>query len=279
MALRHLTKRLALLVALVVAPASAACGGGQHGALHKEGTATGDCAQPSAADVANSPSGWRLVVSDSFLNDSLQHCWKPYLKYTGSGNPLSSMVKVDGGYLQVFARGKDTGGVGLDAQPQQYGRYDFRACTYLTRGSWSGVFLWPNGQAGTEIDMMEAANEQHTWFNLHWGTNSERDQQIPFPDPGKSAFNSAPPSGPADCGQWHTWSFEWTPTALTLSLDGRRVVDHTRDDVVATFNQPLSLLLEMERGWPGYDWSNGAPEDGSVSAMYVDWIKVYQRAG
>lgn len=284
MALRHLTlsryARLAVLAALVVAPVSAGCGGGgAHKALHKEGTATGDCAQPNQTDVSQSPSGWRLVVSDAFRSDTLQHCWRPYLKNSGSGNPLSSMVKVGGGYLTLFARGKDTGAVGLDMPPRQYGRYDFRACTYLTRGSWSGIFLWPSGQTNSEIDMMEAANERNVWFNMHWGSNAEQDQKIAFPQPGKSAFNTDPPEGPQSCNQWHTWSFEWTPTALTLSMDGRQVVHNTRDDIVKIFSQPMSLLMEMEPGPPGNEWSNGAPADDSVSAMYVDWVKVYDRTG
>lgn len=37
----------------------------------------------------------------------------------------------------------------------------------------------------------------------------------------------------------------------------------------------MNLLLEMERGLPGFQWSNGAPTDRSVNALYVDWAKVF----
>lgn len=235
---------------------------------------TADCAKPSAADAARSPAGWRLTIADDFDGNTLQHCWSAYQKYSGSGHPLSSLVTVGGGYLTLYARGQDTGDVSLET-PLRYGRFEFRACTYATRGAWSGIFLWPSGPPSSEIDIVEGANEQHSWFNLHWGNDAETDQQIPFPGGAPSEFNAAAPTGPAGCRQWHTWAFEWTPKALTLTMDGRQVAQRTDSAMVNRFNQPMNLLLEMERGMPGFEWSNGAPTDTSVSALYVDWVKVY----
>jgi hypothetical protein len=234
----------------------------------------GTCLRPSTADVSASPKGWRLVVRDDFSGTKLDPCWRAYRKYTGAGAPLSSLITVGTGYLSLYARGGDTGDIAL-TRPQRYGRYDVRACSHITRGSWSGIFLWPDGDVHSEIDIVEAANEQHSWFNLHWGANSQTNQQIPFPGPAHVPFNTAAPTGPAHCRQWHTWSFVWTATTMRLSMDGRTVVDKSDPAALAPFDQQMNLLVEMERGEAGNDWSNGAPAPNSVSALYVDWLRVY----
>jgi len=258
--------------------ASAAAGPAACGPQHADPAPHGGCLSPSAGDVAASPKGWRLVVRDDFDGTKLDPCWKANRKYTGAGAPLSSLVTVDKGYLSLYAKGGDTGDLGL-TRPQRYGRYDLRACSHITQGAWSGIFLWPAaGAVHSEIDIVEAANEQHSWFNLHWGRDSQTNQQIPFPGPGRTQFATAAPTGPSGCRQWHTWSFVWTASTMRLTMDGRTVVAKSDPAALAPFDQQMNLLIEMERGERGNDWSNGAPMAGSVSALYVDWVRIYTPA-
>jgi hypothetical protein len=61
-----------------------------------------------------------------------------------------------------------------------------------------------------------------------------------------------------DGDDFHTYTIDWTPTTLTWSLDGRKVLRFTR----AEKGEPLMFVLNLASG--GY-YSNG---------MLVDWVTV-----
>ncbi|BEL11494.1 hypothetical protein Q0Z83_096850 [Actinoplanes sichuanensis] len=68
-------------------------------------------------------------------------------------------------------------------------------------------------------------------------------------------------SDQVDGDDFHTYAIDWTPTTLTWSLDGRKVLRFTR----AEKGTPLTVVLNMASG--GY-YSNG---------MLVDWVTVRTR--
>lgn len=167
-----------------------------------------------------------------------------------------------------------------DRHPILYGRIDIRAKFPAKEGLWPALWFvgekghWP---ANGEIDLFEYyANQIHANFawaaqNLHhpfW-----KSRKIPLGD-----WTSDP-----DWDQkFHTWTMIWTPSRITLLLDGRQLntlnLQHVRNVKGAfvrnPFLEPHYLIMNLALGG-----KNGGPVRNLhfPQRFEVDYVRVYRR--
>lgn len=207
--------------------------------------------------VAPLAGGWKLVLNEQF--DRLDtNTWEVY---DGPGNAgiglrRPSQVKVEGGHLVITAKGMTSGGIGLKTN-QLYGRWEFRARTSESEGSWSNILLWPDNGQG-ELDMAEDSTTGGSNLFLH-------------PKPGGQDVSE---HFAGDFSKWHTWTFEWLPTGITEWIDGKQVY-HANP---AGFTNPAGLAIQLDIDDGSLGVAKHAPSASSVSTFTVDWIKQYARA-
>jgi beta-glucanase (GH16 family) len=175
-----------------------------------------------------------------------------------------------------------------------YGRVSARLRMPVGDGFWPAFWLlgsnvddpytsWP---ASGETDIMENIGYPNwTSAALH-GPGYSADGNI-------GTTQTFPAGESAD--QWHTYSAEWTPTAIRFFVDGRQITELTRQKIEATrgqwvfdHNQYVILNLALGGAYPaGYNgvtqpyW--GLPQSsvdriaaGGVQ-LEVDWVRVEQR--
>jgi hypothetical protein len=209
------------------------------------------------------PAGLRLVLADNFSGHSLNtKDWAVYdsVGNAGIGLRRPSQVKVADGMLQITAHGLTSGGIGMTSA-QTYGLYEFRARSYITKGSWSNILLWPAGgyaaySKSGEMDIAEGSNYYGTNTFLHDGANGSR-----------IALHFA-----GDNAQWHTWTFEWLPNSLTLWIDGKQVY-RSPAYVAQRYHEPMGLCIQLDIMAPP-----DGPSASTVNSFDVDWVKVYKLA-
>jgi beta-glucanase (GH16 family) len=158
---------------------------------------------------------------------------------------------------------------------QAYGFFEVRAKfpNVTVPGLQSTLWLWPVNQVkygplpgeGGEIDFAE-------WFsqysnldipNIHYiGASSTDTAQCPLPNP----------------ATFHTYGLEWTPTSMTIYLDGATcLVDHWHPTYPVTapepFDQPFFINLTQALGI-GSNAFNAATTPMPATTQ-VDWVRVW----
>ena len=264
-------------------------------------------AQPMVAIAASSPEppGWTLAWSDEFDGpagappDSSK--WNYETGGSGWGNgqleydtSSTSNAALDGqGHLIITSRYENPGGyqcwygkcvitsARLDTSThfsQAYGRFEIRAKIPRGLGMWPSFWLvgndilqvgWP--QSG-ELDVMENDGWQP---ELNYGS-----LHGPVMPSGGHLYMSATyglPPGQALADAYHTYTLDWSPTALTWYVDGNPYETRTIADVPNgywVFNHPFVIVLETAVGgkWPG----NPDPTTVFPQQMLVDYVRAYQ---
>lgn len=251
------------------------------------------------------PPGWSLAWSDEFDGpagappDASK--WNREIGGDGWGNGQleydtnsTSNAALDGqGRLVITSRYENPGGyqcwygncvltsARLDTAnhfSQAYGRFEIRTQIPRGMGLWPSFWLlgndimtvgWP--QAG-EIDVMENNGKEPglNYGSLHGPVEPCCNHLF------RSATYSLPP-GQAFADGYHTFTLDWSPTALTWYVDGNPYETRTVAEVPSgewVFNHPFVLVLETAVGgtWPGYpDSTTFFPQQ-----MLVDYVRVYQ---
>ena len=139
---------------------------------------------------------------------------------------------------------------------RRYGRWEARVRAPAADPSYDAVLLlWPDADdapQGGEIDFMEAVDPARRAVDgfVHHGSDN---QQVAG-------------SITTDATQWHNWAVEWTPTSITMFLDGREWYRTT--DAAVQPPGPMHLCVQL-------DWFPTG--DGAVkqSSMQVDWVREY----
>jgi len=182
------------------------------------------------------------------------------------------------GALQITARKENVGGFGYTSARMKtqglkdfkYGRMEARMKLPLGQGLWPGFWMmgsnissvgWP--QCG-EIDIMEHVNADNTIFGTaHWNNNGH----VQY---GKTTTVTNP-------GDWHVYSVDWTPTAITWFVDGAQycVIDITNGTGnTGAFQNPFFILLNLAVGG---NLTGGGIDDSKLPAtLYVDYVRVSQ---
>ncbi|MET3663748.1 glycoside hydrolase family 16 protein [Caulobacter sp. 1776] len=180
-----------------------------------------------------------------------------------------------------------------------YGRIEARAKVPGGQGVWPAIWMMPETGAyggwprSGEIDILETINlgapcpaegetcaggrENRIFGTIHFaGDASGAHRQY-----GKATPMPTSPDG------FHVYAVEWTPDAITWSVDGRRyaraaAADWKRDDRdigPAPFDQPFHLILNLAFGgrWPEGANAKGIDEAALPATMEVDWVRVSQQ--
>jgi beta-glucanase (GH16 family) len=160
----------------------------------------------------------------------------------------------------------------------RYGRVEARIRVPAGRGLlaqfWAvGDDVWTAGwpESG-EIDVMEVLGERPATVvgSLH----GPLDGGAPYASWARSTETTAPRSLAAG---FHTYSAQWSPTSISMALDGRTYATYRRSAVPAggrwVFDKPFFLVLDLAVGGV---WA-GAPDASTAwpATMLVDSVRVY----
>lgn len=271
---------LATLAAAAVGPPASGPGAPRMGA--PPGPLTWADEFGGAAGAPPDPSRWRLETGGSgWGNGELQY-------YTDSPGNAST----DGeGHLVITARRENPGDlwchygrceytsarlITADRFAQQYGRFEARIKIPGGQGTWPAFWMlgqdifttepWP---ASGELDVMEnvGAEPGTVWGSLHGPGYS-----------GADAIHASTtlPDGERFADDFHTFTVDWAPGAITWYVDGVEYSRRTPADTGGdpwVFDDPFFLLLNLAVGgdWPG-------PPDESTplpARMLVDHVRAY----
>ncbi|MFJ8573741.1 family 16 glycosylhydrolase [[Kitasatospora] papulosa] len=157
---------------------------------------------------------------------------------------------------------------------QAYGRYEARIKIPRGQGIWPAFWMlgddlgsvgWPNSG---EIDIME--NVGHEPGTVHGTIHGPG-----YSGGGGITASHTLPNGKAFADDFHTFAVDWSPNAITWSVDGQTYQTRKPDDVNGkkwVFDHPFFIVLNLAVGgnWPG-------SPDGATSfpqAMTVDYVRV-----
>ena len=284
--------RRALMCAVVSLMAPFLLGGAAHaGSL---GTASwGDC-----GTLLAKPQGgwWECTFADDFNGRSLDRTkWVPQTNMA-SGTTAARACYVDSpsnvavarGELRLTVRKAQTPVVCRGAAAaytagsvstyhrfsQQYGRFEARIKVASTQapGLQEAFWLWPDDRVPSEtlwpvageIDIVETYSlYPHLAVPfLHYTSNDNGG-----PRPGvNTAWDCA-----AERGVYNTYSLTWTPTTLTIDVNGKTCLVNTTGD--AAFQKPYIVAFTSALGLGGNALTSATPIPATMS---VDYLRVWR---
>lgn len=245
------------------------------------GPASAQAAGPSgeALPIGDLP-GWHQTFADDFTGTvplgSVGDAGIPNWPYaynnpdtsgrngTKSAWDSAKTISVGGGLLDYYlhtANGAAVSGTVGRKASQIYGRYDVRMRADSIPGYKTAFLLWPDSEAWPrdgEIDFPEGDLNGTVGGATHYqGGASGGDQDV------WNGSKSATYSG------WHTYSIQWTPTALTYQIDGTTV--HTTTKRIP--NTPMHWVLQAESRI-----GEGQPPASASGHVQIDWATEYAYA-
>ncbi|MFZ0141048.1 MAG: glycoside hydrolase family 16 protein [Aeromicrobium sp.] len=289
-----------LTMALAISVVALCLSGVPHASAAAPPQVTPD-AQVSPGDCGrklNKPGGgsWACTFVDNFTGTSLDRTkWLPQIYY-GTGTPESRSCNVDdpnnvavgGGHLQLTVR-KVATPVQCSGMPanytsasvstykifsQQYGRFEARMKVHATRGAVPGLqeafWLWPDVRVPSDVEWPEAGEidiaELYSQYNrlavpfLHYTANNNGG-----PIPGVNTAYCA-----ASRGRFVTYTLIWTPSTLTIQVNGRTCLVNSSGD--PAFQKPYILVFSSMLGVGANALTAKTP---IPATMRVDWVKVW----
>jgi len=224
-------------------------------------------------DAPGSMPGWRLVYSTNFPGSSLPSGWDAYTGEPGGdpyGNWTPGNVSVSGGALHLTATSSAQGGVAFYGNSMTYGMYLVRMKGDYEPGLSINnlAILWPAEQGvwPPEVDFFQdlGGTRQSFSASLHAG-----------PDGNGSCCVIASATQYSNGTQWHTYGVEWTPTAITYTIDGRVWGSVQRGSLSSPAQWPtipMNLTLQSQ--------NQASAQPGSpIETMTVDWVAEYAMNG
>jgi beta-glucanase (GH16 family) len=241
---------------------------------------------------------WECTFADEFNGTSLDRTkWLPQTNFgTGTSSAAFRSCHVDDpanvsvryGLLQLTVRKASTP-VACQGSPanytsgqvstyrkfsQQYGRFEARMKVHGTLGSKPGLqeafWMWPDDRyssgswpAAGEMDVAELYSQYNTLVVpfLHYTANDNGG-----PKPGvNTAYCSAAR------GRFNTYTLTWTPTTLTILVNGSTCLVNTSGD--PAFQKPYILAFSQALGVGAnaLRWNTPLP-----ATMHVDYMRVWR---
>lgn len=227
--------------------------------------------------------GYHLVWSDEFNGKSVDtSVWHFETGASGWGNHeqeyyQAANATVKNGNLIITAKKEKSGphpytSARMKTQGSKtfvYGKLEARMKLPVGLGLWPAFWMlgadvdtipWPRSG---EIDIMEHINTDNTIYGtMHW-YNGEHVQN-------GGHVESSPAA-------WHIYGVEWDADSIRWSIDNveYHAADITKNNTQA-FHRPFFFLLNLAIGG---DWPKQVINDKLLPAkMYVDWVRVYQKA-
>jgi hypothetical protein len=260
---------------LASAPPSPSASPRHHAA--KKASPVGAAASASTVGDGSSPpgsvAGWRLTYSTDFPGNSLPSGWGAYSGEPGGdpfGNWEPSSVSVGGGALHLMATSSAQGGVHFYGNPQTYGMYLVRMKGDYEPGLSINnlAILWPSQQGvwPPEVDFFQDSGGSRQSFSasLHAG-----------PDGNSSCCIIASPTQDSNGTAWHTYGVQWTPSAITYTIDGRvwaSVSSSSLSSPAQWPTIPMDLTLQSQN-------QDSAQPSGTIETMTVAWVAEYAMNG
>ena len=238
--------------------------------------ATPAAARSTEGDGTSSPgsvAGWRLTYSTDFPGNSLPSGWDAYNGEPGgdpSGNWEPSNVSVSGGALHLMATSSAQGGVAFYGNPQTYGMYLVRMKADYEPGLSINnlAILWPSQQGvwPPEVDFFQdlGGSRQSFSASLHVG-----------PDGNGSCCVIVSPTQDSNGTAWHTYGVQWTPSAITYTIDGQVWASVSRSSLSSPAQWPtipMNLTLQSQN-------QASAQPSGTIETMTVAWVAEYAMNG
>ena len=234
------------------------------------------------APVAAAQSGWNLKWADEFNAPTVNAAtWDVRNRADSFNNELQyylpDQVGVVSGNLRITATDQPYGGKpyrsGLvESKPTlRFGRVDVRAKIPTTKGIWPAIWLLPIDTAwplGGEIDIMEHGGSRPNVVSsaYHWGDN---------PGGPSQHLSHELNTGTRWPDAYHTYSVEWTPTAVRYFVDG---VNHftVTDQQAPISRTPMNIILNTAVGGD----FDGNPNARTVfpQTFDIDYVRVYDKA-
>lgn len=220
-----------------------------------------------------SAGGWRLTYSTDFPGSSLPSGWIAYNGQPGGdpdGNWVSSNAVVSGGALHLMATPSAQAGVKFLGNPQTYGMYLVRMKGDYEPGLSINnlAILWPHqdGVWPPEVDFFEDLGGSRQYFSasLHAGPDGNGDCCVTV-TPNQSSNGTA----------WHTYGVQWTPSAITYTIDGRVWASTSRSSLSSPAQWPtipMDLTLQSQN-------QDSAQPSGTIDTMTVAWVAEYAMSG
>ena len=251
------------------------------------------------------PAGYELVFNDEFngagldrskwftrgmhANETIDHLTDEQQRYRDNGNhELSS------GRLSLVARRTDSGyesGMIRSDWTARYGYFEARVKMPAARGVfpafWLNPDVAPDGYQSwpPELDIFEFVNNgvEDTSDMLHTGV-------IDHPGRAKSEFLYVDPAfnrqwdywrAPYAFDEaWHTIGAEWTESAFSTFVDGKKIVERAYQwryaDGRPAAKAHIVLNLAIGGAWAG---RHGIEDAKFPVGFEVDWVRAYQRPG
>jgi beta-glucanase (GH16 family) len=158
---------------------------------------------------------------------------------------------------------------------QQYGRFEARMKAHPTAGAVPGLqeafWMWPddrvassaNWPAAGEIDVAELYSQYHQLVVpfLHYKWNNNWGPRL--------GLNTA--HCPASRGVFNTHTLIWTPTSITIQVNGKTCLVNTSGD--PAFKKPYILAFSQLLGVGGNALTSRTP---IPATMQVDSVKVWR---
>ena len=217
--------------------------------------------------------GWRLTYSTDFPGNSLPSGWLAYNGEPGgdpAGNWEPSNVSVSGGAMHFMATSSAQGGVQFYGNPQTYGMYLVRMKGDDEPGLSINnlAILWPSQQGvwPPEVDFFQDVGGSRQSFSasLHVG-----------PDGNGGCCVIASPTQDSNGTAWHTYGVQWTPDAMTYTIDGRVWASVSRSSLSSPAQWPtipMNLTLQSQN-------QDSAQPSGTIETMTVAWVAEYAMNG
>lgn len=246
------------------------------------------------------PLKWRINDASTFGN--LSYDW---------GNIKSGQVTVSGGNLVLSVTQRATPVTGGDGRARWfdtpyvdtrgagmhsalYGRWEIRVKNNTPVGTSRGIWpaFWLRNASVGEIDIMEEwgtpsdrptlYRDGYSQFTLHENTNGGAAKSGYWTESQANAADGTT-RGPNAAG-FQVWSFERTPTYLSLSHNGTEAVRETPASLPwawgPNFQDPFHMRLQVQMG-DSYWTQAPVPSAQTVanSAMLVDYVRFWTYTG
>jgi len=155
---------------------------------------------------------------------------------------------------------------------QQYGRFEARIRNTATSaaGLHEAFWLWPDDRVPSTVKWPDAGeidiSETYSQYDnlsipyLHYYADAGGPQPSV-----NTAWNCA-----ADRGVWNTYTLEWTPTKLTILVNGKTCLTNTSGD--PAFQKPYIVALTQALGNGTNTMSASTPVPATMS---IDYVRVW----
>jgi len=197
-----------------------------------------------------------------------------HLKYTTATATKPVAIgtrKSVGNYQGSWTYGYFEASIAIPAGIATYPQFWLSSTPQVWGWTCSTTTQWTNGSPllNAEIDMLEGGWEQNGWGKsgvqqYNTSTHLNTSSGCGTADQLQTHFNS---SGALD-GAFHTYAVLWTPSTVTLYLDGAQTASFPTP---ASANQPMYLILGSD---VHHSYTGTLP---SVSDTQVAWVHVWQK--